>query len=336
MAWTCGDGHRVYVAFCGVELNACFPRVTVENFRPHVLHGPDRCWTETNCYIDLWIEILHALGLPPEAALGFAAAQDFEGDQFTFTKFPLEDLESLYGLKATELAIYEPVEQHVVRQMARRRMCLVEVDPYFLPDTEGTSYRVEHGKTTIAPNRLDLAVRRLEYFHNASYAVVEGEDFDGIFPAWEEGKPGMLPYVEFTTLEPRRRTPQGLRAIAWELFARHMTRRPQANPIRAFQAAAPEQVERLNGQQSFHAYAFHNLRLMGANFELLGSGLAWLQPDDPRALACRRIAETAKTAQFQLARTVLRRKLDGFAQTLDPAADAWDELFGIAQARDAA
>jgi hypothetical protein len=310
--------------------------VNVQSFRPHALHGPDRVWTETNCYIDLWIEILQALGLPPEAALGFTAAQDFEGDQFTFTKFPLEDLETLYGLKATELAIYEPVEQHVLRQMDRKRMCLVEVDPYFLPDTEGTSYRTEHGKTTIAPNRLDPERRRLEYFHNASYAVAEGEDFDGIFPSWEDGRPGMLPYVEFTTLEPIRRPPQALRAIAWEVFAWHLTRRPAANPIRAFQAAAPEQIERLNGQQSFHAYAFHNLRLMGANFELLGSGLAWLQEGDPRAALCRRIAETAKTAQFQLARTVLRKKLDSFAQTLDPAAEAWDALFGAAEARDAA
>lgn len=322
------------MAFCGVELDACFPNVTVDTFRPHALHGPDRVWTETNCYIDLWIEILHALGLPPEAALGFAAAQDFEGDQFTFTKFPLEDLETLFGLKATELAIYEPVESHVLRQMARGRMCLVEVDPYFLPDTEGTSYRFEHGKTTIAANRLDPQARRVEYFHNASYAVAEGEDFDGVFPSFEGS--GMWPYVEFTTLEPRRRSDAALRAIAWEVYAWHFTRRPKDNPIRAFQAAAPEQIERLNGQQSFHAYAFHNLRLMGANFELLGSGLAWLDPDDPRAGQCRRIAETAKTAQFQLARTVLRKKLDGFARTLDPAADAWDALFGEAQARDAA
>jgi hypothetical protein len=315
-------------------LLACLPNLTVESFRPHPLHGPDRCWTETNCYIDLWIEVLHALGLPPEAALGFAAAQDFEGDQFTFTKFPLEDLETLYGLKATELAIYEPVEQHVLRQMGRRRMCLMEVDPFWLPDTERTNYRREHGKTTIAPNRLDLDRRRLEYFHNAAYAVLEGEDFDAIFPSWENGRPGMWPYVEFTTLEPIRRTPEALRAIAWEVFAWHMTRRPRANPIRAFQAAAPEQIERLAGsEQAFHAYAFHNLRLMGANFELLGSGLAWLEPDDPRAALCHRIAETAKTAQFQLARTVVRRRLDGFAQTLDPAAEAWDELFGAAQAR---
>ena len=325
------------MAFCGVDLKACLPRINVQSFRPHPLHGPDRCWAETNCYIDLWIEILHALGLPPEAALGFTAAQDFEGDQFTFTKFPLEDLETLFGLKATELAIYEPVEQHVLRQMDRRRMCLVEVDPFFLPDTEGVSYRREHGKTTIAPNRLDPEHKRLEYFHNASYGVLEGEDFDGIFPSWEGARPGMWPYVEFTTLEPKRRRPEALRAIAWEVFAWHLTRRPLANPIRAFQAAAPAQIEALAGsQQAFHAYAFHNLRLMGANFELLGSGLAWLQPDDPRAVLCRRIAETAKTAQFQLARTVVRRKLGSFAPALDPAADAWDALFETAEARDAA
>ncbi|HEX3699070.1 MAG TPA: DUF1839 family protein [Phenylobacterium sp.] len=315
-------------------MKACLPQVTVSSFRPHALHGPDRCWTETNCYIDLWIEVLHALGLPPEAALGFTAAQDFEGDQFTFTKFPLEDLETLYGLKATELAIYEPVEKHVLRQMARRRLCLVEVDSFFLPDTEGTSYRREHGKTTIAPNRLDPERKRLEYFHNATYAVAEGEDFEGLFPSDPEGRTGLAPYVEFTTLEPVRRTPQALQAIAGEVFAWHWGRRPAANPIRAFQAAAPEQIERLEGsEQAFHAYAFHNLRLLGANFELLGSGLAWLNAEDPRAARCRQIAETAKTAQFQLARTVIRRKLDGFSETLDPAVQAWEELFEAAQAR---
>lgn len=322
------------MAFCGVELNACLASVNVQTFRPHPLHGADRCWTETNCYIDLWIEVLHALGLPPEAALGFTAAQDFEGDQFTFTKFPLEDLETLYGLKATELGIYEPVERHVARQMARGRMCLVEVDSFYLPDTAGTSYRKEHGKTTIAPNRLDVEAKRVEYFHNAAYAVAEGEDFEGLFPSLEDGRPGIWPYVEFTTLDPIRRRPEALKAIAGEVYAWHWGRRPMANPIRAFQAAAPEQIERLAGSQSgFHAYAFHNLRLLGANFELLGSGLKWLNEADPRVALCRRIAETAKTAQFQLARTMVRRKLDGFVHTLDPAAEAWEALFEAAQAR---
>lgn len=318
---------------------ALLPAVTPQAFRPHPLHGPDRCWAETNCYVDLWMEILHALGLPPEAALGFTARQAFEGDQFSFTKFPLEDLEALYGLRAQELAIYQPVEQHVLTQMARGRMCLVEVDPFWLPDTGQAAYGVQHGKTTIAPNRLDLAGRRLEYFHNAGYFVLEGEDFDQLFrPAAPDDRP-FRPYVEFTTLEPQRLAPEELKARARGIFERHWSRRPAENPVRAFQAAAPEKVEALAGQgeQAFHDFAFHNLRLLGANFDLLGAGVAWLFGEaDPRLAASRTIAETAKSAQFQLARAVARRRVDGFARALDPAAEAWDALFATAAVRDAA
>ena len=34
-----------------------------------MLHAGDRVWTETNCYVDLWAELLPALGHPAEAAL---------------------------------------------------------------------------------------------------------------------------------------------------------------------------------------------------------------------------------------------------------------------------
>ena len=27
-------------------------------YESHPLHGADRTWTETNCYVDLWIELL--------------------------------------------------------------------------------------------------------------------------------------------------------------------------------------------------------------------------------------------------------------------------------------
>jgi hypothetical protein len=320
-------------------VDALLPALTLQSYRPHPLHGPDRCWSETNCYVDLWIELLHALDLPPEAALGFAARQDFEGDQFSFTKFPLEDLEGLFGLHVQELAIYAPVEQQVLTQMARGRMCLVEVDPFWLPDTGAAAYRTQHGKTTIAPNRLDLAGRRLEYFHNAGYFALEGEDFDALFrPAAPDDRP-FRPYVEFTTLQPLRLSPEVLRAHARDIFAAHWSRRPQANPIRAFQASAPARIEALAGQgeQAFHDFAFHNLRLLGANFDLLGAGVAWLfGEDDARIEACRQIAETAKTAQFQLARALARRRFEGFAQALDPAAAAWDQLFETTAVRTAA
>ena len=35
---------------------------------PHPLHAADRNWTETNCWLDMMIEVLHVLGLDPVAA----------------------------------------------------------------------------------------------------------------------------------------------------------------------------------------------------------------------------------------------------------------------------
>ena len=313
--------------------------LTPETFQPHPLHAPDRCWAETNCAIDLWIEILHAMGLTPEAALGFTATQDFEGDQFTFGKFSLAELQLLFGVRVRELSVYEPIEQHILTQMQRGRMCLVEVDPYFLPDTGVAAYRRQHGKTTIAPNAIDVAGRRLEYFHNAGYYALEGEDFDGALrPPMPEGTL-FRPYMEFTSLDPHPLAPKELRRRAGELYERHWAERPAQNPIRAFQQVAPSAAKALvgAGEQAFHDYAFHNLRMLGSNFELLGAGLAWLQgPDEPHVALCQAIAETAKAAQFQLARAVARRRFDGLAQALDPAAQAWDRLFDPAVALHAA
>jgi hypothetical protein len=320
-------------------MDAVLPHVTLESFSPHPLHAPDRCWPETNCSIDLWIELLNAMGLPPEPALAFAAGQDFEGDQFTFGKFSHAELQALFGLKVRELSVFRPVEAQILAQAERGRICLVEVDPFYLPDTGVAAYRREHGKTTVAVNRIDLANRRLEYFHNAAYAALEGEDFDGALrPTMADG---MLfrPYVEFSNVDPRPLEPREMRRLAAELYAWRLAQRPAQNPIRSFQAAAPAQAEALAGagEQAFHDFAFHNLRMLGSNFALLGAGLTWLQgADDPRVRACETIAETAKAAQFQLARAVARRRFDGFAQALDPAAEAWDRLFESGAVRHAA
>ncbi len=62
--------------------------VDASSYRPHPLHATERTWTETNCYVDLWIELLHSLGLDPLAAAAFTISTDFEGDQWTFFKFP--------------------------------------------------------------------------------------------------------------------------------------------------------------------------------------------------------------------------------------------------------
>jgi hypothetical protein len=312
------------------------PELSPSTYRPHALHGADRAWPETNCFLDLWIELIHTLGLPPEPALASTVRQDWEGDQFGFSKIPPEDLEALYGLRVQELAIFEAVDAHVARQIARGRMCLVEVDPWFLPDTGQASYRREHGKTTIGINKLDLERRYLEYFHNAGYFAAEGDDVDGLFGlTLSDGCP-YRPFVEFTALEPVRREETELRRIGRELLERDWSRRPAENPVRKFQAAVAEQAQALTGlgQQAFHDYAFHTARLLGANFELLGACLDWLSPaGDPRSLHCRTIAESTKAFPLHLARALARRRFEALAPALDQAAAAWDALFEAAPVR---
>src|SRR4051795_7634725 len=117
-------------------------------YQRHPIHGADRHWAETNCYVDVWVELLHALGFEPIAALPFTLAIDFEGDQWTFFKFALADLHELYGLDVQELAIWRPLVAHIEEQVTLGRPVLVELDSFHLPDTAGSAYRIAHVKST--------------------------------------------------------------------------------------------------------------------------------------------------------------------------------------------
>lgn len=300
--------------------------------RPHALHAADRRWPETNCWTDLWIEIVAALGHEPAAMLGFTVTQGYEGDQATFFKVPTADLERLYGLELLELSIFDRLEAHVVEQVGRGRIVLVEADAHFLPDTLGVTYRTGHSKTTIGIAAIDPAARRLDYFHNAGFFRLEGEDYDGIF-----GAPGatrdpalLFPYVEFLKIhEPPPVV--DLRREAVALLDRHLARRPAENPFTAWAADFPRHVADLatRPQEWFHTYAFNFMRQYGADFELLASHLAWLESvgetglEVPR-IAAEEIAETMKVMQFKLARAMARKRFDGLVEMIEQAAAAWE------------
>ena len=308
-----------------------FPGLDPARYQPHALHSGERMWPETNCYVDLWIEVLSAQGSRPEAMLGFTLTQDFEGDQFTFFKVPLEDLEALYGIRATELAIFDTVEAHVQAQIARGRLCLVEMDSFFMPDTRGVGYRQDHGKTTVGINRLDMAERVMDYFHNGGFFRLEGEDFDGVFQLdTPDGALPFLPYTEFAKFPAQPTSLDHQRDVAQHLLKQHFMRRPAANPIAAFALDFPAQVEAVAERPFgyFHKYAFNTLRQFGANFELLASHLAWLDASAHRHAieAALAISENAKSVQFQLARAVTRKKFDTLGAALDPAIAGWDRL----------
>ncbi|HZP98586.1 MAG TPA: DUF1839 family protein [Reyranella sp.] len=291
-------------------------------WKPQRLHAPDRIWLETNCYIDVWAELLPALGHAAEAALPFTVRQDFEGDHFTFFKFPLEDLEALFGLSVQELAIYDSVEAHTLEQLRRGRIVLIEVDSYWLPDA--ATYRQGHVKTTVAAVAIDTAARTFGYFHNTGYHVLKGADYQGLFapPAAD----GMFPYCEFVKRGSTALAGDALKQTSVELLRGHLKHRAPENPIAQWRAELPCHLERLAARDMgyFHLYAFNLPRQLGANFEMLGSYLDWLGGNDESAAAARRIAEGAKAIQFQLARMANRRRFDATALQLAPLEADYD------------
>jgi Domain of unknown function (DUF1839) len=305
--------------------------ITPATYRPHAMHGPERHWPQTNCYADLWIEIVASMGSEPAAAFGFTVTQDFEGDQFTFFKPPLDDLEALYGLRATELALYDDLLGHIEAQLARGRLVLIELDSFYMPETRGISYRESHGKTTLGINRLDVAAREVDYFHNDGFFQATGEDFDGLFRRLpgQMREDTLFPYAEMVKLPAKPVDPAHLRAEALRLLARHLERVPDANPVAAYRAVATAQAEALAERPSlaFHHYAFNTLRQLGANFELLASHLGWIGGDFAEGeAAANRIAEGGKIAQFQLARALRQRKFDRFEAALAPLEGEYDRV----------
>jgi hypothetical protein len=302
-------------------------------WKPQKLHDSERIWLETNCYVDVWAELLPALGHPAEAALAFTVRQDFEGDHFTFFKFPLEDLSALFGLGVQELAIYDTVESHVLGQLRRGRPTLIEVDAHWLPDA-GPSYRKDHVKTTVAAIALDPANRRFGYFHNTGYHELSGEDFDGLFR--KTNAPDYLfPYVEFVKRDGTALAGEALVARSTELLRRHLADRPKRNPIGAWREAIPQHLALLAARDMayFHLYAFNLPRQLGANFEMLGTYLDWIGGSDEAAAAARRIAEGAKAVQFQLARMASRRRFEPAKLDLAPLEADYDLIMSALTTR---
>lgn len=292
--------------------------LSADRYQPHGLHAVERSWTETNCYVDVWIEVLHALGLDPVAAAAFTLSADFEGDQWTFFKFPPEDLRTLFGLEVSELNVWRPVVDHVDEQLGLGRLCTVEVDSWFLPDTRGVSYGTAHVKSTIVPQMLDRPGRRLGYFHNAGYFELEGEDFDGVFRLGAHAEAaGLPPYVEVIRLDRIRRHDPDLVTRVVALTAEHLARRPPDNPVTRLGRRLAEDLPWLAGQDldTFHLYSFGMCRQCGATAELAADFVSWLNVHDgpgteDAAAAFAELAAGAKSLQFALARVVRGRQVD--------------------------
>jgi hypothetical protein len=302
------------------------------SYRRHPIHGENRTWAETNCYTDVIVELLHSLGCEPRATLPFTLTIDFEGDQWTFFKYPDSDLLELYGLDIQELAVWRPLVQHIEDQIAVGHPVLVELDSYFMPDTAGSAYKLAHMKSTVAVNEIDIENRHLGYFHNQGYYHLDGQDFTDIFQLDGLVHERVLPpYIEFVKKAPRFQTltaPQ-LTAASLGLLKKHLQRVPQTNPFIPFKEKFNRDLDWLMTADIgvFHAYSFATLRQYGACFELSETYLRWLEEQGENGLtaaieAFQQISQQTKAFQFQLARSMARKKpLD--LSPLDNMAEHW-------------
>jgi hypothetical protein len=306
---------------------AVLPELDPATYRRHPLHGEDRAWVEKNCYIDIWIEVVHALGLEPTAMVGVVAALDFEGDQWTFFKPSHDELRALYGIDVQELNVWRPILDHALTNLADGKMISTEADAWWLPDTSGTDYRTQHTKTTIVIQSIDLDARRMGYFHNAAYHALEGEDFEKTFRLNAAPDPAFMPLFAETLKIDRvvRRPEDELRRMSREMLARHVARRPAENPVTRFAARFAKDLPWIQekGLAFYHAWAFATVRQLGAAFELLAAQARWLGGLDDAAAAFDAISSGAKTFILKAARAVNAKRALDAAPMFDEMAAAW-------------
>lgn len=310
---------------------------------PHRLHGEGPSWRETNCYTDVWIELLHALGHEPLACLGPCLRVRLEADQWTFFKPSFDDLHTLYGIDVVEANPWQGLLETCRGAVASGRVAIPEVDSWFLPDTAGVAYQLAHVKSSIAVLGLDVENRRLSYAHNAGCHTLDGDDFDGIFGLGPHQRDAThLPsYVDMCTPGDRPSTvPVADSALA--ILRRDLVRLPRTNPFIEWATRFHHELETVrahtvDGPTAFHAYAFSTFRQFGPAFELAAAHLRWIAenatnadktPMQTAAIEFESIAATGLVFQMRTARAVIgNRDLD--ANTwMTPLANAWQAGVG--------
>ncbi|MBS1888317.1 MAG: DUF1839 family protein [Actinobacteria bacterium] len=298
-------------------------------YEPSFLHSPDRDYAETNCYTDILIEFVHAIGSEPLAMMGCALPIDYEGDQWTFFKPRPEDVEALYGIDIHEMQPYRPLPDQIAEQIELGRTLVVELDSFHLPDTAATSYGQAHVKSSVIAEGIDREAETLRYFHGDGYFELAGDDYRGIFRLGREYSADVLPpYTELLRLDAGPRLEgEELREAARRMLAEQVARRPAENPFERFAAGLADDLPGLlaGDAQRYHDYAFATVRMVGSAFEVGADHVEWVLGDAgaPAAALMREVVGGSKTLSFKLAR---RREFDP-APAVEALASAWSGAF---------
>jgi hypothetical protein len=314
------------------------PDLQTEPYVRSSLHGEDCAWVEKNCYVDLFIELVHALKLEPRAMLPFTLAVDFEGDQWTFFKPQHSEMRALYGIDVQEMNHWRPLIEHAQEHLAAGRLIAVEADAHWMPDTAGTDYRQNHVKTTIMLADLDLAEQRLGYFHNAGYYQLAGEDFRQIFRLDAAPDPSYLPlFAELVRIDRVVHRPAAeLAEMSRGLVRTYLSYRPARNPIKRFAERFGRELPVMHdkGLPHYHAWAFSTIRQLGAAFELAAANVQWLgevggpaQVDAlaPAVSSFQLISNANKALILKVARAVNAKRQMDPNEVFGEMAQAWDD-----------
>ncbi|HEX7356066.1 MAG TPA: DUF1839 family protein [Mycobacteriales bacterium] len=297
----------------------------------HPVHDDASTWPETNCYVDLWIELLHSRGLDPMLACGFVFDSDLDGRQWSFHKYDLEDLLLIYGIRVAELNVWRSLAWHLQEHLAAGRLLTVEVDAFFLPDTYGVSYQQQHVKTTIAVDAFDPDVPSVGYFHNRGRYETSGGEAAALLRL-DGDPPGVLaPYVETVSFGHAGAAPSVDEAVL-ERARVHLGRRAEGNPVARLGDQLRADIDWLveetaRDEQVSYDYAFGSVRQCGAGAQLAARYVEALGRVDgvgaPEAVeAFDRVATTAKSLQFILTRRARGRRGD-LDSPLASMADDW-------------
>ena len=310
------------------------PGLDAASYERHLLHAENRLWVEKNCYVDIYIELLHALGLEPTAAMGFCASINFNRDNFTFFKPSPDEMRTLYGVEVQELNVWLPLIDHAVNHLSRGTFVSTEADSYYLPDTSGTDYRTNHVKTTIIIADIDSDHHRLGYFHNAGYFSLEGDDYEHLFRLAAQPNAAVLPmYAELIHIDRLViRPPNELRSLARTLLAKHVEYAPAKNPVSEFGDSFNKDLEWIQsrGLNFFHAWAFATLRQLGAASELLSLHIRWLTDEEgdtvllSAAQDFEELSADTRTLILKVARAVNSQKPFDAAASIDRMARCYE------------
>ena len=222
---------------------------------------------------------------------------------------------------------YRPLPEQIGEQIEAGRSIIVELDSWYLPDTEATSYRREHVKTSVIAEALDLEAERLIYFHNTSLHELDGEDYRGVFRIGRQFSDDVLPpYTELLRFDARPRlSGDDLREEARRLLRGHLARRPTSNPFRRFGAQLAEDLPGLleGDAAAYHDYAFATVRMFGSAFEITATHVDWLFGDEGSAASTSlmEIVDNSKVLSLKLA----RRKPFDPQPLIESVAESWDE-----------